>query len=438
MSSWKDFVRPDLRVDELLGVPFLARDPQQYRVALTFDAYSLLFSLKSLLRDLDEQIKSPKLMRLTRDRLKAFRAANQEHFTILEKHLRPLGHQTLPFSEFNDALQTKRAGFSLMQYYDHLFRDWDWGTAEVDASVALASQLLPPPGDSQSALFLGAGACRFPYELHRQRRPGFSLCVDLNPFLLSCAQRLTRGEALELYEFPTVPVDLPSFARRAKLSSPEAVPSGLEFLVHNLDEWGFREGVFDLVVTHWVIDAIPMSPQRLFALINRALKPGGTWLNIGPVGFNRRTLSQYYSREEVLALVEKASLQVLAQSWTAQPYFHNPSSSHWRTEHVLSFAAKKTGEAAAPEERDPVELPEWLDDPTQPIELPADLAELSRSYAFCLDLLKRLEKRPSLQVLAPEMAQAHGLTPEQAEYAVGNTLMQWVDASRHNPMKSRS
>jgi hypothetical protein len=435
--AWKDFLRSDVRADEILGVPFVAHDPQQHRVSLTFEAYELLLGLKALLRDLDEQIKNPRLLRLTRDRLKAFRAGNEQHLQALEKLLRPLGHQTLPFSEFNQSMQRRRAGFGLMQYYDHLFRDWDWGAAEVEGSLEIATRLLGDRQGAQAALFLGAGACRFPYELHRRRGMRESLCVDINAFLLSCAQRLIRGEPLELVEFPTLPADIHSFSRQATLTCKEPLREGLGFLIHDLDEWAFRDQAADLVVTHWLIDVIPIPPVRLFSLINRVLRPDGLWLNIGPVGFNKRTLALYYSTEEVLALVDKARFEVVSKSSSRTPYFQNPHSSHWRTEQVLGFLARKAGECSTVEEREKLELPEWLEDTHRPVELPVELSELKRSYAFCSDLIRRLgEGRPSVEALAQALAPEHGLTREQAEHLVGTLLMQWMDASRHNPMKS--
>jgi len=324
-----------------------------------------------------------------------------------------------------------------MQYYDHLFRDWDWGFAEVEASLEIARQLLGERKGAQTALFLGAGACRFPYELHRRMGLRESLCVDINAFLLSCAQRLIRGEQLELMEFPTLPVDIAAFSRRATLSCSEPVREGLGFLIHDLDEWAFRDQSADLVVTHWLIDVVPIPPARLFSLINRVLKADGLWLNIGPVGFNKRTLALYYSTEEVLGLVEKARFEVVSKSSSRTPYFQNPSSSHWRTEQVLGFMARKAGECSTVEERDKLELPEWLENTRRPVELPLELNELKRSYAFCSDLIRRLsDGKPSVEALAQALGPEHGLTPEQAEHLVGTLLMQWTDASRHNPMKS--
>ena len=212
-------------------------------------------------------------------------------------------------------------------------------------------------------------------------------------------------------------------------------PTGFELLVHDIDEWAFKEKTFDLVVTHWLIDVVPTPPTRLFALINQVLKPGGRWLNVGSVGFNKRHLALYYSPEEVLALVDKAELEVKAQQTAQVPYFQNPSSTHWRTERVLGFLAHKRADVAVAEVREPFELPEWLEDPSKPVHLPVDASQLQRSHAFCLDLLKRLEGGASVSALAEALAPAHGLTREQGEQLVGTTLMQWLDAARHNPLR---
>src|SRR5262249_25249402 len=149
--------------------------------------------------------------------------------------------------------------------------------------VEIAKRVFGDGEKVSQMLALGAGACRFPYELHRWLKPENTLCVDLNPLLLSLAQRLVRGESLELIEFPTVPPILERFAIKSKLSAPQLLGNEFEFLVHDLEEWAFAENSVDLVVTCWLIDVVSIAPRRLFSLINRVLKPNGRWLNYGPL-----------------------------------------------------------------------------------------------------------------------------------------------------------
>jgi hypothetical protein len=255
----------------------------------------------------------------------------------------------------------------------------------------------------------------------------------LSPLLLSCAARVVRGEKLTLVELPPMPASVEDQAVRTTLSCEAPLSAGFEVLVNDLEEWALRDAAFDLVVTHWVIDAVPTPLPQLLSLINRALKPGGRWLNLGPVGFNSRVLANNYSREEVVGLAEKCGFALEGSEVARLPYFHNPRSAHWRTEQVFAFVAqKKTDCPEAPGAEAP-RLPEWLEDPKKPIALAADAQELARSYRFCAELLEALKGgTATVEQLVQLLAPRHGLTPEQAEHLIGGTLMQWVALGRQN------
>ncbi len=54
-------------------------------------------------------------------------------------------------------------------------------------------------------LVLGAGAGRLAYDLHMRTTAALTAVLDFNPLLLIVAERVTRGDSLELYEFPLAP-----------------------------------------------------------------------------------------------------------------------------------------------------------------------------------------------------------------------------------------
>jgi SAM-dependent methyltransferase len=425
----RDLIAPGVVLDELMGVPFASKDARRRKAAAGLEAVEILMLQRAQLADLEQQIKLPALMRRTRDRLKALRDLSEEHLHNLELLFRPLGN--VPLAEANQALAHARAGFSLLRYYEHLFRDWAWGESELHASLELARKLpLPKP---QQVLALGAGACRFPFELHRALNATHTLCVDLSPLLLSCAARVARGEKLTLVELPPMPASVEDQAVRTTLSCAQPLSEGFEVLVNDLEEWALRDAAFDLVVTHWVIDAVPTPAAQLFSLINRALKPGGRWLNLGPTGFNSRVLANNFSREEVVGLAEKCGFALLGSEVARLPYFQNPRSAHWRTEQVFAFVAEKKAECSEAPGAGVGPLPGWLEDRKQPIALSADVGELARSYRFCAELLDALQPgTTTLEQLVQQLGPKHGLTPEQAEHLIGGTLLQWVALGRQN------
>jgi SAM-dependent methyltransferase len=434
--GWNEVIEAAAGRDRILGLPFVAERPDAYKAALAYDAYEFLFAIKALIKDLADQAASPGLLELTRRRLEHLRAANEQHLAIMEPLLRPLGHGNLPLTDVSQQLVKKRPTPVLTRHYELLCRDWSWGVAEVDAAMDITRRVVgaPPPGVT-TALALGAGACRYPYEIHRWLGLDYTLCVDISPLLLACAKRVIEGEPLALMEFPIIPRDLASFALKSELQCPAPLARGLEFLVHDLDEWAFRDKSFDLVITSWLIDVIPIPPPRLFSLINRVLKDGGHWLNLGPLGFNKRMLARYYSLEEVVELVGAARFELLSTDYSVVPYLQHPASGHGRTEGVLTFLARKTADAPIVDRSQGSELPDWVADTARPVRVAFDASEIKKGYEFSAHLLGKLGSSSSIDSLARDVSASFGMPQTQAKYLVTGMLLRLHDAARKNPMK---
>jgi len=434
---WDEVIEASARRDRILGLPFVAQDPDACKAALAFDAYEFVSSTKALIKDLGLQASSPGLLDLTRRRLDLLRDANEKHLGIMEAVLSPLGHGSLPFADPTPQPAKKRSMPPLMKHYELICRDWSWGVAEVEAALDITKRVVGSarPSRVASALALGAGACRYPYEIHRWLAADYTLCVDISPLLLSCAKRVIEGETLELMEFPIIPKDLQSFALRSEARCPEPRATGFEFLVHDLDEWAFRDRSFDLVITSWLIDVVPIPPPRLFSLINRVLKEGGHWLNLGPLGFNKRMLARYYSLEEVVAIVEAAKFDILSRDSSVVPYLQHPASAHGRTEGVLTFLARKEADAPLIDRAPASELPDWVADTSRPVRLAVDAHELKKGHEFSAHLLGKLSASSSIDALAKDVASSFGFPLLQAKYLVTGILVRLHDSARRNPMK---
>ncbi|OQW53310.1 MAG: hypothetical protein A4S09_07920 [Proteobacteria bacterium SG_bin7] len=439
---YKNFVKKDINHDEILSIPFIAQDIHKSKLILAFDAFELLLGLENQIQDISDQIKMPLDLKMTGLRLKKIRDSLEGHKRELSKILAPLKYRDVKMTEFNQYLSQKRSGHILMNGYSHVFRDWGWGEEEIQASVAIAKSVL---GNEQPKhiLTLGAGASRFPYEIHRLLNPEYSLCVDVNPFLLYCASEVINGNKLKLMEFPITPKDINLFAVTSELKCSTKLKDGtsIGFLVHDLLEWGFLSASFDMIITPWFIDVAPLPPRNLFALINKTLKKGGIWLNQGSVGFVNRFLANYLSKEEVASLVEKSGFKFLNSEYKPVPYFQNPSSGHWRTEHVYCFAAKKEKELEVketdllPQNIGKQMLPAWVHDTTKPIELSLPKDQMAASFKFSERLLSLLTPDKSVADLSRVLANEFEIQAAQAEYLILNTLLQWADARRYNPLQ---
>ncbi len=432
----KDFIqsREGLQFSEVLGVPLLSEESESFKSMLSFEAYDVLIGLKELIQSLEQQSRSTNILKLTRERLKNLIQGYSDELKILESLFRPLGQNSLPFSDLATRYQRRRSGHLLTRHLELVGRDWSWGEKEIKAAIDLTQEVVREKPEVSQILALGAGACRYPFELHHWLNVDFTLCVDISPTLLACAKKIVSGECLEWIDFPIVPKNLESFVYRSKPKTSRPNTKGFNFLVHNIDEWGFKEKSFDCVVTSWLIDVISTPPARLFSLINSVLKPGGYWINLGPLGFNKTHLAHYFSLEETKALIEKAQFKIQNEKFSAVPYLQHPASSHWRTEHVYCFIAQKQTDALPLARTREKELPSWAEETNQPFELANDKTALKLSYQFCLDLINALDECKSVDELADKLAKEHPMPELQLKQLITGILLQWGDLVKTNPL----
>lgn len=435
---YKDFIEDGLQHDRIFGIPYTANDVDAYKAALAYDAHELLRSIDNNIVELNRQIQGPCELKMTNTRLKHIR----ESFTVQKRKLSPvfrsLGTGAIEFSEPNRYLSQRKTGHLLMAGYSYIFRDWAWGEKEVLTYLEIIRNTIKDI-HAERILTLGSGACRLPYELHRWLKPTYSLCVDINPFLLYCADRVLKGEKLELMELPVVPVGINAFAPMTQIAlageTPSVSPDAFELLVHDLTEWGFRAASFDCIVTPWFIDVSSMRPRDLFSRINRTLTPGGLWINFGPVGFVNNVLKHYYSKEEIKAIVKQCGFEIVSESFGPVPYLQDPNSGHWRIEHAYCFLAKKVADvphvAALPDEK----LATWIEDPSLPIDMDIPADEMIRSFEFASALLRGVQAGKSIDDLTAQARREFGVPAEMAHYLVSSMLFQWQEGLRYNPLK---
>ena len=116
-------------------------------------------------------------------------------------------------------------------YITNIFRDWVWGQAENEVSAKFVAQMLPQKNlTGLNVVYLGAGACRLPYDLHLQMQPQNTICVDINPLLLSVPKKILEGQTVQLIEFPLPAKKHTDVAIAHQISWPEKKPHNFHFL----------------------------------------------------------------------------------------------------------------------------------------------------------------------------------------------------------------
>ncbi len=291
----------------------------------------------------------------------------------------------------------------LLRFGENVFRDWAWGQAEVDATRAVVQRMVRQPLGRLAAYGVGAG--RLAVDVHRALGPTETWAIDLNPFPLLVAARLMRGETVVLPEFPVAPHSQQGVVVQHQLRSDVRPGPGFTFAVADALAPPFPPESFDTVLTPWFIDANERDFRETAAAVNRVLRTGGTWLNVGPLRF-KQSLGTTYTIEEIWDLTAASGFELVSRSRDDVPYFDSPASGSRRIETVFSFAARKIAPAAAPPPA-AAELP-WIADPSRPIPLTDPLIAFGRQSVFAGSVISLLDGQRSLNDVAAEMGRLWG------------------------------
>ena len=421
------------RYPRLAGLPWLFREPSlalgewQNRLRLYLEEFRF-----------EERIVRAELAGATvsaagRARLTQLAAGYAGQVAAVERLLAPIALASLP------APQAAMTGFEvrvprhqdLHSYYVNLHRDWVWGEVENRLSLAAIASMLPLQRGGRS-LVLGAGGCRLAYDFHELGHYDHTIALDINPLLLLAARAVLAGEPVALYEFPIAPRGAADHAILRQLAAPAAPRPGLELVFGDALDAPFADATFDLVLTPWLIDIVQDDYASFAARVNRLLRPGGTWVNFGSLSFTGLRPSTRLGIEEVWERLAASGFTVTAHAEQELPYMRSPASRHARQEVVLTYAARKDGEAAPPPP--PQALPPWLLDPRVPVPLDPELelhAVASRLQAFTLTLING---ERSAADLAGFLVEQKLLGPESALAAVRGLLLRLHEAQRRSPV----
>jgi len=317
-----------------------------------------------------------------------------------------------------------------------LFRDWSWDNLESESlveSVRHVAQGNPKLGsptlEAGKMLTLGAGACRLSHDLHRLCAAQLSVALDVNPMLLFAASRVLHGERITLHEFPDAPLNKASGAVARACAAPDPLPAGdasFMFVLADALNAPFKPGSFDTVLTPWLVDAGPWTFVDCARAVNRLLREGGTWIDLGPLAFAHRNEAWCHSEEEIPELLAANGFEVVATERRAVPYLQSPASAHGRIERALAFRARKTAAAEPP---NPAELlPAWLLDAARPV---PDLDELVVASAHRLlqaQIFGAVDGQRSIDDIVQLVTKRYGLQRSEAEGTVRRTLLEAYEA----------
>lgn len=409
-------------------IPWLFAEPQsmlaQWRARLQFLLLSIQREVQTLRAELAGAVTA-----LTRQRLELLVAAYEDHAQRLVRLLAPLnlgashtGYET------HLALRTRLPSEQgLTNYYVNMHRDWAWGTAENEAAVELVRAVTSGQPEWGRTLILGAGSGRLAYDVHSQCAPSLTIAADFNPLLLFVARDVTRGDSVELYEFPIAPRRMTDQAILRSLSAPQPVRGGFYLLAADALRAPFTPGAFDTVITPWLIDIVGEDFSAFATKINALIRPGGNWVNFGSLAFSQGSRAQRLSFEETLEMVQRSGFAEPSVTERSIPYMHSPASRHARLESVVAWSARKERDVSA---RSADGTSDWLVLTDRPVPQSEDFkvqAVATRIHAYLMALI---DGRRSIQDMARLLVEQRLMNQEDAEPAVRRFLTRMYEDSR--------
>ena len=414
------------------GIPWLFAEPDaslgEWRGRLHFEFQTLSQDINRL----DADLKDKSLPESTRKRLELLRSASSEHRNALRDLLAPIDVQSNTGGyESYLALRTRLpSDQGLHTYYQNVHRDWGWGDEENAASVDQIKEVAARTDGGNTlgdTLVLGAGAGRLAYDIYREFETGTVIAVDFNPLLLLIADRVSKGESLELYEFPLAPRTLEDVAVKRELSAPEAAGDDFRLVLGDVLRPSFAAGQFDTVISPWLIDIVSEDLSVFSNRINALLKPGGRWINFGSLAFEHPRFTRRYSQQEALDLVTAAGFGTPETHEAVIPYMCSPASRHGRQETVFSFAAVKTDKVKAPPRHKA--LPDWIvtgKEPVPALQSFRTQAMTTQIYGFMMSLI---DGKRSIADMAKLFEQQQLMSRQEAEPAIRNFLIKMFEDS---------
>ncbi len=287
--------------------------------------------------------------------------------TILE----PLGAAAPVAPEVHMALRTALPDHHAVDSYNqNVFRDWVWGDSENHQVLAHLLATLAPHVNNEEVstiLVLGSGAGRLAFDMHQHFRNATTHALDSNPLLSLLAHQITRGDCIEIPEFPRAPVDELVINQTLKIDHPVRQP-GPKFICADAFAPPIQPGSIDLLITPWFIDVVDTPLEVQVETYAELLKTDGHWLNHGSLHFNKKAVLQRFSASDVQAITDNNGFNTLASNETLLPYLQNPHDRQQRSELTYTQLSRRDStprKAQGPE----IHQPAWLTDPTMAVPL---------------------------------------------------------------------
>ena len=194
-----------------------------------------------------------------------------------------------------------------------------------------------------------------------------------------------------------------------------------------------KEASVDSIVTSWLLDVTGGDVKDLISVVAYLLKPGGYWINTGPLLYSGQlNFDLKYSAEEILEFADMAGFDVENQSVEEIAHMASPLNARYHHEQVLSFSARKRSldqPLPTPGHTQEWLTPAWLVMHHLPV--PGIQFQCQMGHEFIQQVLGLVDGRRSIYLIA-QLVQPYlpeGVDAKEAVVALfGQILEQMADA----------
>lgn len=324
-------------------IPILLADPHAYLASCRRRLTLLEHEVGETVRKVEEELRGADVLPLTRARCRTVIEGIQGQLADVRALIEPLLPAGAP--EGRDHPPAEDAPVTL-EYLPYLYRDWGSPPepdGENERALATAEAVLDGRALGRT-LVLGAGACRLAYDLHRHHPEAEIVVIDLDPVLFVAACAVTRGDRVSIREANWEICEVEHGWRQWVLAAPDGPVDHdrFHFVLADGVEPPFAPGMADTVVTPWFIDQGPEDVRDLISTLHRLLRPGGVWLNLGPLRYEPEVpIALRFAREELFDLAARSGFRLDRWRTDVAPYLVSRLNGRGRMEWVLAFSATR-------------------------------------------------------------------------------------------------
>lgn len=407
------------QVLETKGIPWLTVDPKSVFNQWQHRMQAVMEHVRQMKINCSRWAKdAPKPTQL---RLKALGQAEEARLQLLEKICGLYGWDVSAPAAVSTVGSSTVTEQGILNYFDHIVRDWSWGEGEINAQVKLISGLIRGKSGG-TVVVVGSGAGRLSYELRKQNVFAEVIALDINPLLLMLSKILSEGQVLSVPEFPPAPISAEESAVIHKCKAPEKV-TGLHFGIADAYDLPFANDSVDFILTPFLVDILPMHFEYLAQEMNRCLKSGGQWLSVGTLAFHRGDIRQQLLKNEVRDALNFHGFKIKNEKEERMPFVSSPESRQTRTELLDAWVVEKVGETKPVREHvdeiaTKIEAPASSVNRTKPLTLSPALQEKRVQAEIHFWVLSQIDGKTSVNEIIARLSQQTGLPQAAAEDAV--------------------